>query len=281
MLYRRERQSWDERASEREREREVLTRDVSQVPLAPDGDELVWEAEEEEPYDVDDADQRMPNELGLRGEAGGSRGSAGRWEHPPPPTEKEKFLLCAPEHARVAKGDQPVLRLRGDGEQGEEHGDAHAAEALPELLVLRGKGLRGSAQGAGGDGEQGEVGGARSGQRSSGSRSWLNHIDGDGQSIEYKKERFPGSAADSDPPRGEGGMGSGGGGGRQMQEAPSYTSGSRWLQRSPVACTHTCSPARMVTCVRDGPTRRCCQLSLGYQCGPCSLDTDAFSPTSC
>jgi len=229
-------QSWDER--KRERARGVLTRDMSQVPLAPDGDELVWEAEEEEPYDVDDADQRLPNELGLQGEAGGSRGSAGRWERTLE-EEEEKLLLRAPERARVAKGDQPVLRLRGDGEQGGEHGDAHAAEALPELLALRGKGLRGSAQGAGGDGEQGEVGGARSGQRGSGSRSWSNHFDRDGQSIEYKKQRFPGSAADSDPPRGEGGMGSRDGGGRQIQEAPIYTSGSRWLQRSPVACTHT------------------------------------------
>ncbi len=274
----------------------MLTRDLSQVPLAPDGDELVWEAEEEEPYDVDDADQGLPNELGLRGEAGGSRGSAGRWERPPTlEEEEEKLLLRAPEHARAAKGDQPVLRLRGDGEQGEEHGDAHAAEALPELLALRGKGLRGSAQGAGGDGKQGEVGGARSGERSSGSRSWSNHIDRDGRGIEYRKERFPGSAADSDPPRGEGGMSLRGSGGRQMQEAPIYTSGSRWLQRSPVTCfrlhphllpgTHAHMRRRSrlgaAYAMGQGDGAANYHLATDNHCGPCSLDTDTLSPTPC
>ena len=41
---------------------------MSQVPLAAVGDELLWEVEEEEPYHVDDVDQRQAHQLGLRAE---------------------------------------------------------------------------------------------------------------------------------------------------------------------------------------------------------------------
>ena len=204
---------------------------MSQVPLAAVGDELLWEVEEEEPYHVDDVDQRQAHQLGLRAEP---RASAHHQEHAPSVEGEEGvFKLRLAEHARATEEDGLVLRLRGDGEQGEEQVDAPAAGPPPELLALRGKGLRGSPQGVGGDGEQEGRGGA--------GRSRQHQV--------LAHESRPASPASPAHPATEGvGMGLRGGGGSQAQEAYMDLPAGRWQQRHLLslcrqlrhllACTH-------------------------------------------